>query len=491
MSSSSYFPPDYTGHPLLDVGIATLTAFAGKSHPTKLEKEDLSKMAEYIRENYIVDPLKSFLNVAFPNSGFTNPAFEKQPEKRRKYANIISEAVTAPVGEERDPFTGHPATTLPLNPEGDLIPGRAYRQHIPLLTGVDVINFYPYGEAGIPISGINLLAFQALPLGCAKVSGRLLAVHSDDPDLLLYFARTFLKANLRGVTLARVTGDKKLPDTSPHQARTVLIEHLLKADQELARYRRDNESPPPTLTGYYFTNSGQGVDLQIFPLPLEVSGFLRTVMHNPTLKNDWEALARRGWQLTRSESEVARYNRLYEDLFVLPESASFFIRVYFLRKPPRLTAKRDKQDPIHTYDTRREADLVSWRLTERFLKEVMLMEESRIQAIRALGDALAQYIFERNDRGVFNGFWMARNYTELRAVLIRASTAEVRAGRKPLITLEQFLSIFEQSEGIPNADWRLGRDLVLIRLLEQLYQKGWLQAHAEELPEVPAEEEAM
>jgi len=108
-----------------------------------------------------------------------------------------------------------------------------------------------------------------------------------------------------------------------------------------------------------------------------------------------------------------------------------------------------------------------------------------------LGDALAQYIFERNDRGVFNGFWMARNYTELRTVLIRASTAEVRAGRKPLITLDQFLSIFEQSEGIPNADWRLGRDLVLIRLLEQLYQKGWLQAHAEELPEVPAEEESM
>jgi CRISPR-associated protein Cst1 len=149
----------------------------------------------------------------------------------------------------------------------------------------------------------------------------------------------------------------------------------------------------------------------------------------------------------------------------------------------------DKQDPTLTYDTRREANLISWRLTELFLRKVMLMEDSRVQSIRELGDALAQYILDRNDRGVFNAFGMARNYGELRAVLIRASAAEVRAGRKPLITLDQFLAVFEQSEGVPFADWRLGRDLVLIRLLEQLYQKGWLQAHAEELPETAPEEE--
>lgn len=489
MSEEMAVSLDYTGHPLLDVGLATLTAFSGKKRPTQLTEEDLHNAAQYIRENYIVDPLKSFLNVAFPNSGFTNPAFEKQPEKRRKYAEIVSGAFAGPVGEERDPFTGLPATALPLNLDGDLPPGRTYRQHVPLLTGVDVINFHPYGDAGIPLSGISLLAFQMLPMGCAKVSGRLLAVHSDDPDLLLYFAKTFLNTNQQGVTTARVGGEKKLPDTSPHRARTVLIEHLLLAERERMRRERENGGFPPTLTGYYFTNSGQGVELDIYPLPLEVSDFLMAVMRNDTLKLDWEALTARGWQLTRKEGEIPRYNRLYEDLFTLPEAAPRFIHLYFLRKPSRQTL--DKFDPTLNYDTRREASLISWRLTEIFLKKVMLMEEARVQSIRELGDALAQFILDRNDRGVFNGFWMARNYGELRAVLIRASAAEVRAGRKPLITLDQFLAIFEQSEGMPNADWRLGRDLVLIRLLEQLYQKGWLQVHAEELPETAPEEETM
>ncbi len=489
MPAISFSPPDYTGHPLLDVGLATLTAFAGKKYPTQLTEEDLYHAAQYIRENYIVDPLKSFLNVAFPNSGFTNPAFEKQPEKRRKYAEIVSGAFAAPAGEERDPLTGLPATALALNPDGNIPPGRTYRQHVPLLTGVDVINFHPYGEAGIPLSGISLLAFQMLPMGCAKVSGKLLAVHSDDPDLLLAFAKTFLTANLQGVTAARAGGEKKLPDTSPHRARTVLIEHLLEAEKKRPSQGKENGGLAPTLTGYYFTNSGQGAELDIYPLPLEVGGFLRAVLHNDLLKPQWEALTARGWQLTRKEGEAPRYNRLYEDLFTLPERAPRFIRLYFLRKPSRQTL--DKQDPTLTYDTRREVDLISWRLTELFLRKVMLMEDSRVQSIRELGDSLAQYILDRNDRGVFNGFWMARNYGELRAVLLRASAAEVRAGRKPLITLDQFLAIFEQSEGVPNADWRLGRDLVLIRLLEQLYQKGWLQAHAGELPETAPEEETL
>jgi len=111
------------------------------------------------------------------------------------------------------------------------------------------------------------------------------------------------------------------------------------------------------------------------------------------------------------------------------------------------------------------------------------MDETRIQHIRQLGESLATYVVERNDRGFFNTFWMARNYGEVRAALIRASQAEVRHGRPPLVNLDQFLAIFEQAEGIPGADWRLGRDLVLIHLLDQLYQKGWLQAHAAELPE--------
>jgi molybdopterin-containing oxidoreductase family iron-sulfur binding subunit len=342
-------------------------------------------------------------------------------------------------------------------------------------------NFFPYGDAGLPLSGLTMLAVQALPLGCAKVTGRLLAVHSDSPDLLLYFARTFLQINRQNVQLAQTNNDSKLAETSPYQPRTLLIDLLLRAEQE--RQNRSEEGEPLSLTAYHFTNSGQGADLQIYPLPLEVGAFLRSAL-TPNYREQWQALIHKGWQLTSKGDAAPRYNRLYEDLFRLPEDAPAFIRRYFLRRPSR---PRDKTDPTGQYDTRREAGLISWPLTELFLRKVMIMNENRIASIRSLGDSLAQYILRTNDRGFFNAFWMGRNYSEVRAALIRASQREVRAARPPLVSLDQFLAVFEQYEGTPAADWRLGRDLVLIRLLEQLYQQGWLQQHAEEIPETVEE----
>lgn len=476
------FNLDYTGHPFYDVGLATLTAFARKRRPADLQPEDLQAAAEYMQKNYTVNPLKSFLTVAFPNSGFTQPAYEKQPEKRHAYARSVLFAFNAEPAAETDPLSGLPAANARYDVKGKLPPGRAFRQHIPLLTGEEVVNFFPYGDAGLPLSGLTLLAVQALPLGCAKVAGRLLAVHSDSPELLLFFARTFLKVNLQNVQLAQAAGDSKLPETSPYSPRTLLMDLLLQAERESQERGAANE--PLSLTAYHFTNSGQGADLQIYPLPLEVGAFLRAAL-TPKYRDSWQALIQRGWQLTLNNTDQPRYNRLYEDLFSLPENAPAFIRRYFLRRPAK---PRDRTDPTAQYDTRREASLISWPLTELFLKKVMIMDENRIASIRSLGDALAQYILNTNDRAFFNAFWMGRNYGEVRAALIRASQREVRAGRPPLIGLDQFLAVFEQYEGAPAADWRLGRDLTLIRLLEQLYQKNWLQQHAEEIPEVLAEE---
>ncbi|MFN7037815.1 MAG: type I-B CRISPR-associated protein Cas8b1/Cst1, partial [Bellilinea sp.] len=178
------FNLDYTGHPFYDVGLATLTAFARKRRPADLQPQDLQAAAEYMQKNYTVNPLKSFLTVAFPNSGFTQPAYEKQPEKRHAYARSVLFAFNAEPAAETDPLSGLPAANARYDVKGELPPGRAFRQHIPLLTGEEVVNFFPYGDAGLPLSGLTLLAVQALPLGCAKVAGRLLAVHSDSPELL-------------------------------------------------------------------------------------------------------------------------------------------------------------------------------------------------------------------------------------------------------------------------------------------------------------------
>jgi CRISPR-associated protein Cst1 len=276
-----------------------------------------------------------------------------------------------------------------------LPPGRAFRQHIPLLTGEDVINFFPWGDAGLPVSGEALLAIQAFPLGCAKCGGRLLAVHSDNPDLIQDFASEFLQENRRAIQLAQQSGSKKMPEAKS-SAKTLLIETLLKVEQS----RRDEARGVPSLLSdsLSLSNLGATPSLDIYHLPLELTDFLSQIV-GPNYKTEWNAIAHRAWWLsqpkkkskkggedTQEEDTRPRRNMLYEDLFQLPGNAREFVRRYFLRIPVRT---RSEDDPRRTYSLRDEAGLVSWKLTELFLRRVMNMDKDRIQQIRELGDRLA------------------------------------------------------------------------------------------------------
>jgi CRISPR-associated protein Cst1 len=59
----------------------------------------------------------------------------------------------------------------------------------------------------------------------------------------------------------------------------------------------------------------------------------------------------------------------------------------------------------------------------------------------------------------------------------------MKRGKAPVITFDPFIDIFEVGEDLPYNDWRLARDLVLIRMIEKLHELGWIQANIEELPE--------
>ncbi len=481
----------YTGHPLYDVGVATVVAFVGKSDPAQVTEDDLAAIADYITREYTRNPLKSFLTVAFPNSGFTQPAFEKTPERRLEYARRVlrNYSADAPALAERCVFTGEPAVATVFGDKESLPPGRAFRQHIPLVTGEEIINFHPYGDAGIPVSGKALLAIQAFPLGCAKVAGRLLAVHSDNEELTLHFAASFLTQNRRLIQLAQQAGSSKL-DEAHYSQRTLLVDTLLRADRMQREARQDDR--PFSLTAYHLTNSGQGVDLDIYYLPLQVTGFLSDMLQAEH-RDAWSVIVKRAWEVAPPKKKGGqttdfqpRRNFLYEDLFGLPDNARDFLRTYFLRVAVRY-ARADQGDPRGGYSPRNEAGLVSWKITERFLRRIMNMEKDRIEAIRNLGDRLADYVSSENDRRFFRDFFTERRYDYFRTALIKANIAHVRRGNPPLIALDPYITVFEEGDEVARSDWQLARDLVLIRMIEQLYHKGWLGAHPDVLPAEPEE----
>ena len=473
---------NYTGHPLYDVGVATITAFAQKSDPAMLTEQDLKAIADYITREYTRQPLKSFLTVAFPNSGFTQPAFEATPHRRLDYAQrVLRNYGSGQALAESCVFTGEPAVAVAFGDKEGLPLGRAFRQHIPLVTGENVINFHPDGDAGLPVSGKAILAIQAFPLGCAKVAGRLLAVHSDNDELLLHFASNFLTQNRRLIQLAQAAGSSKMSESHRTQ-RTLLVETLLSAKQMQQDARV--ESRPFSLTAYHLTNSGQGVALDIYYLPLQITSFLRD-MQTAEYHEDWSVIVRRAWEIAsppkkggkKTEAEFQpRRNFLYEDLFGLPGNAHDFLRTYLLRAAVRY-ARAEQGDPRGSYSLANEANLVSWKITARFLGRVMNMEKYRIEQIRKLGDSLAEYVSGENDRRFFRDFFTEQNYDYFRTALIKANLAHVRRGNPPFITLDPYIEVFEIGDDVPYNQWRLARDLVLIRMVEQLFQRGWLGAH--------------
>ncbi|MCI0615167.1 type I-B CRISPR-associated protein Cas8b1/Cst1 [bacterium] len=446
-----------------------------------------------MEKNFIVDPLKSFLSAVFTaNSGFSQPAYNKQPTKRVKYASNVLHSYQRPDlnTSDRCVFTGKPPTAASLDVTDELPSGRAFRQHVPLTTGEDIINFHPYGNAGLPVSGEAVIAIHALPLGCAKVSGRLLAIHSDAPETTIFFAKTFLEHNRQLIQAAQIAGSNKL-DESPRKATTLLVEKLLGIEAELSFA----EIPLASLTAYYFSNMGQSVSLEIYHLPIEITLFLR-LAKTAIYRTDWNAICDRGWQLTQTnrkkkgrENVLPRFNCVYDDLFALPDQWPRFVRRYFLRIP--LRRKTGADDPRSTYSFAKEPSLVSWKLTEMFLKEVTKLNAEKIERLKDTADRLADYILSENDRKFFHSFLTAPNYGFLRSAIIRVSVQQIKKGRPPVISFEPYIELFEEGEETPQWNWRLTRDLLLIRMIDKLYHSGWIQEHKEELPEPELETESV
>lgn len=100
------------------------------------------------------------------------------------------------------------------------------------------------------------------------------------------------------------------------------------------------------------------------------------------------------------------------------------------------------------------------------------MDKERIEQIRRLGDRLASYILHSGDGKLLLNF-RTQNYGEFRTLLLRANRKEVLAGRPPVVAFDPYVAVFEIAEEAAYTQWRLARDLVLIRLVEQLHAMKW------------------
>ena len=457
-------PIRFIGHPMIDVGVATLCAAAGVQKPDDLTPEAIEAFTQEIVDLYISQAMSKFLTfVVFAGARFANPAHldPKNDAKRRAVlADVIQQwkpdvppsqhEVAAAEGEVCT-FSGDPAKL------------RVSRLYIPMITSETNPNFMPEGVPLLPISGWCLLALFAMPMGGLASKGKMWIVHSPDPDATLYFAKRNLARNRADF---QREGLNKRPNYK--FARTYLLRDL----SEAYKYRLARTNYP--ITVYHFTSSNQKSEIDILQLSSPALRFISEASRH--LERDWNEVVKRAEQLntqTEEKDGAITYqdrNYFYEDLFDLPRNAHQFLRRYLMRDPLKGKPTGEaKNDPRYRYSFVEEANLVSWSLTSLFLKEIMQMNEERIEAIKTVADRIAQYIQEQDSR-LFNQIFNARTEYDLRLALIRASS---RASA-PLFTLDEYIDAFF-TEGLNEtlrSDWLLTRDLIVIRIIEKLYESN-------------------
>lgn len=426
------------GNPLIEVGYHAMAAFCNKAHPSELDLADYEHVADYITTKYTTPGAwRNFLaGAVFPNSGFAQFAYDKphlQPRKFEYARSVLRlyQPDTPTLGGKHCALCGREAVFM------------ATREHIPLLNARDYGNFSAMGEPGLPVCGICLLAAHALPLGCRIIGGRLFAVHSDDQEIMAKFAEWAVKDMLKTLqieSLEKIPG-QKFPKTR-------LIEALVRAEIK----RRG-----VAVTAYLFTNSGQSADIEIIEVPSEVVQFLALVTYqaDSEIRQAWNWAVERGWQTSKrkkGEGEVninEAKNELYEDLFGLPGTASWFLRKHLL--------------PVR-----------SWPLIRYFIEKVMQMDAKLIDLLQELGNRIGDYTLQEN-RGYFFNFMREKKYTQWRQKLIEANYDYVKKHGQPLIKAEEFLKVFTKPRDADKYwSWRLPRDIVALRILEK-----WAEANAQ------------
>ena len=132
---------------------------------------------------------------------------------------------------------------------------------------------------------------------------------------------------------------------------------------EMIRYEETRLAESITLQIYYFSNFGQGPELEIFHLPAPVFRFLRYA-YQSDFRQAWQQISRSGyqkvkWDEVESEDDYKnKHNLVYEYLL---EGRS--IVGFFLNRRARKTRG-------------------NWALLSLYLKEVRNMEESRLNVIK-------------------------------------------------------------------------------------------------------------
>ena len=426
------------GNPFVDAGVCGICEWLGRSvQPEQITKDDLEEVVNDIAPMMQTDTGWGNLHSIFPNSVLTNPAYSK-----RDRLELLKEECIHYLD-----------TICELNETGDCMGcGRRnannflLKKDIPLTGSGPLRNFFPTFAEGAGYCSACAFAIQLSPLVFMATGGQFLTLHSNSWNALKSWAKVCIGEVRKQQLQQNITGCFNPGYANPRNG-------MFYMAREMTQYQemRPDENIPMQV--YCFRNYNDKPELEVFYMPAPVFKFLR-IVYMSKFNTAWQEIVRAGYgkinrdKVESEEDYKNRINRVYENLLQGRSIVASFL------------------------DRRARKSRGNWELLSLYLKEVREMNELRLNAIKKVGDYIADSIQKTNKVSRLRNLERARNYPTCRNILRYVIRDRIREGEnEPLFSLDEYVEhLFPESSDYPI--WSETRDLLTFRIYEKLHD--WL-----------------
>lgn len=322
------------------------------------------------------------------------------------------------------------------------------RENVPLTGSGALRNFFPTFAEGVGYCSACALAIQLAPLAFVASAGKFLMMHSNSWNALRSWTRVCVDDIRQQAIRKEISGCYNRGYSNPRNGLFYMTSQMVQYEETLA-------TEDVAMQVYCFSNYNQGPELEIFHLPANLFRFLRYAYQGKFIKA-WIRIVRSGyqkvnWKKVKSEEDYKNRINLVHEFLLQGRS----ILGFFLNRKARQARG-------------------NWELLSLYLKEVQQMEESRLEAIKQVGDFIAESIRKSERDRRLGQLERARSYRECRNILRFVIRDRIRQGEdEPLFSLDDYVNHLFPDEDDNFTRWSETRDLLVFRIYEKLH--CWLR----------------
>ncbi len=331
------------------------------------------------------------------------------------------------------------------------------RSEIPL-NGSIKNNFFPFWSKGISTCGLCGIKSYASMFSAVKIMSKAVIINTSQIELYKIWINEIARdrETLEKQNLTNEEGPISSPIKTPINAIYNYFKKIVKAIKE-----NGLSTKLLPFSFYYYTNFALGTDFDEFPVNSQMIKFFEYLFNEPYRVKDWNNFVRRWYKLdkklefdekTKSIMKVSKKEKLPAEEEDYHDKRNIVIHNLM-----------NYQSIVRYFiNTKEKRIYLDFNIIEKYFEVILLMEKDQIKLIKDISDLIAESI-RSEDMKLFS-IEKINSYASLRREFILLNKKYIIKNGKPLFTFDEFIEKL-----IPKVmEWRLVKDLIIIRLYEQL-----------------------